>query len=206
MNSGVEKTAGWFAGAHWAAFKHNAPLYGYFALRYLLLRAMSGRGLTLRGTLISLEAGAGIKLEGTGRLALGAAHLRRGAEILVQDQGKLDIGDGFFLGRNSTICCLGETSIGANVLIAERCSIYDHDHVFARNDIPFSYQGLKASPVRIGDNVWVGCGSFIGKGVTIGDNVVIGAGSVVTRDIPANTLVHGGGGLVMKPLWGGRPS
>lgn len=38
--------------------------------------------------------------------------------------------------------------------------------------------------VIIEDDVWVGAGAIILKGVTIGKGSIIGAGSVVTRSIP----------------------
>jgi acetyltransferase-like isoleucine patch superfamily enzyme len=43
----------------------------------------------------------------------------------------------------------------------------------------------------VGNNVWIGYGACILRGVTVGDNAVIGANSVVTRDVPANAVVGG---------------
>ena len=51
--------------------------------------------------------------------------------------------------------------------------------------------GYKASPVSIGNNVWVGANSVILRGVEIGDNCVVAAGTVVTKgSYPANTLIR----------------
>ena len=44
----------------------------------------------------------------------------------------------------------------------------------------------KVAPVVIQDNVFIGAGSIVLKGITIGENSVVGAGSVVTKSIPAN--------------------
>ena len=49
----------------------------------------------------------------------------------------------------------------------------------------------KNAPVVIEDNVWLGYGVKVLKGVHIGENSVIGAGSIVTRDIPANVVAAG---------------
>ncbi|HET9985567.1 MAG TPA: sugar O-acetyltransferase [Longimicrobiales bacterium] len=49
----------------------------------------------------------------------------------------------------------------------------------------------QASPIRIGDRVWLGAGTIVLPGVTIGDDVTIGAGSLVTGDIPAGVLAFG---------------
>lgn len=48
-----------------------------------------------------------------------------------------------------------------------------------------------ASPVTIGENVWIGSSATILPGVTIGNNSVIAAGAVVTKDVPANIVVAG---------------
>jgi maltose O-acetyltransferase len=55
-------------------------------------------------------------------------------------------------------------------------------------------------PVIIGDDVWIGHGAVILKGVTIGDRAVIGAGAVVTRGVPADTVVAGNPARVVKRL------
>ena len=46
-------------------------------------------------------------------------------------------------------------------------------------------------PVIIKDNVWIGLGATILKGVTIGEGAIIAAGAVVNKDVPPHTLVGG---------------
>lgn len=43
----------------------------------------------------------------------------------------------------------------------------------------------------IGNDVWVGAGAIIMKGITIGDGAIIGAGSVVTKDVDSYSIVVG---------------
>ena len=50
---------------------------------------------------------------------------------------------------------------------------------------------VRKAPVEIGDNVFVGMGVRILKGVTIGADSVIGAGSVVSASIPAGVIAAG---------------
>jgi acetyltransferase-like isoleucine patch superfamily enzyme len=58
----------------------------------------------------------------------------------------------------------------------------------------------KMAPVEIGDNVFVGMGVRILKGVTIGDDSVIGAGAVVTSSIPAGVIAAGNPARVVREL------
>ena len=43
----------------------------------------------------------------------------------------------------------------------------------------------------IGDDVWIGYGATVLKGVTVGRGAIIGARSVVTVDVPDFTIVAG---------------
>ena len=54
--------------------------------------------------------------------------------------------------------------------------------------------------MHIGDNVWLGDGSVVLKGVTIGENSVVAARAIVTRDVPANVVVAGNPARVVKEL------
>ena len=45
--------------------------------------------------------------------------------------------------------------------------------------------------VKLGNNIYIGLGVTILRGVEIGDNCIIGAGSVVTKSIPANSVAVG---------------
>lgn len=56
------------------------------------------------------------------------------------------------------------------------------------------------SDVIIGDNVWIGEGAKVLKGVTIGRNSVIGAGSVVTKNIPEDVVVAGNPCKIIRNL------
>ena len=56
------------------------------------------------------------------------------------------------------------------------------------------------APINVGNNVFIGSGTYILPGVTIGDNVVIGAGSVVTKDIPSDSVSAGVPARVLSTL------
>jgi acetyltransferase-like isoleucine patch superfamily enzyme len=50
---------------------------------------------------------------------------------------------------------------------------------------------LVTRPVVIGDDVWIGTGAIILKGVHIGNGATIAPGTVVTRDVPSKALAAG---------------
>lgn len=100
--------------------------------------------------------------------------------------GCINIGNNVGINRNCTIVCHESISIGAYTSIGPNVLIYDHDHKFDANG---KIAGFNTSPVKIGNNCWLGGGVIVLRGTTIGDNCVIGAGCVVSGNIPANSLV-----------------
>jgi len=94
----------------------------------------------------------------------------------------------------TVIGCFNEITIGNDLKCGANTLITDSD--WHLNDARSS----PPKPIKIGNNVWIGYGAIIMKGVTIGDNVLIGAGSVVTKDIPANVIAGGNPCKVIKQL------
>lgn len=79
--------------------------------------------------------------------------------------------------------------IGNDVKLGPAVQVYTAHHPL---DAQARRGGLEmASPVTIGDNVWIGGAAVICPGVAIGDDAVVGAGSVVTRDVDAGEVVAG---------------
>lgn len=112
-------------------------------------------------------------------------------DLTIECRGALEIGRGTIFGHHCTVAALQSVVIGEDCLIAEMVSIRDHNHRFARLDVPCRDQGMEVAPVRIGRNVWLAAKVTVAAGVTIGDNAVVGANAVVTRDLPANAVAAG---------------
>lgn len=101
---------------------------------------------------------------------------------------------GAIIARSKTI------RIGAWCMLAPNVTILDSDfhipwppdrrHNTWETDIDMD--------VVLEENVWVGMGCTILKGVTIGKNSVIAAGSVVVHSIPPNVLAGGNPARVLK--------
>lgn len=106
------------------------------------------------------------------------------------EDAKIDIGDNTTIGYHSFIFSSGRIKIGMDCLIAPYVYIVDSDHGIARNQ-HINQQKNVTVPITIEDDVWVGVGAKILKGVTIGRGSVIAAGSVVTGNIDSYEIVGG---------------
>jgi len=121
----------------------------------------------------------------------------------VYEKPILDIGDGTFIGPDVRIGVGKEITIGRNCLIAARVYISDHDgHPLDSEDrragMPVAKQDIK--PIILEDDVWLGEGVFICKGVRIGAGAVVAARSVVTKDVATLTIVAGNPAKLIKEL------
>ncbi len=114
---------------------------------------------------------------------------------------KVDLGrhvsfsSNLFIGNSSSIGdytqLQGEIHIGNNVMIAPKCAFIAMDHIISQTNIPMNQQGEIYRPIYINDNVWIGYGVTILKGVHIGKGAVCAAGAVVTHDVPDYAIVGG---------------
>lgn len=108
------------------------------------------------------------------------------------------LGENVFINMNNYFMDGAEITLGNNVFIGPSCGFYTASHPL---DAEKRNKGLeKASPITIGDNVWLGGNITVTPGVTIGEGSVIGAGSVVTKDIPENVLAVGVPCKVIKTI------
>ncbi len=101
------------------------------------------------------------------------------------------------------ICAAESVQIGANCLLGANVQIFDTDfHKIEPENRRYdsSPEKIRCAPVIIEDNVFVGTGSIIMKGVRIGRDAVIGAGAIVTKDIPAGAIAAGNPAKVIGKL------
>ena len=129
---------------------------------------------------------------------------RVGEDIIVEppfycDYGKYTfIGDCVYMNFGCVILDCNEVHIGSRVMFGPYVQIYAAHHPISASR---RIEGPElATPVRIGDNVWMGGGAIVLPGVTIGDNTTIGAGAVVTQDIPANVVAAGNPARVIREI------
>lgn len=124
-----------------------------------------------------------------------------GGAIYCGSNGRIEIGDN--VGASSTcLWCVNQITIGNHVKFGAGSVVLDNDAHSLDYTIRREPQIDIASsaPVCIEDDVLVGAGSIILKGVTIGERSIIGAGSVVTKDIPADCIAAGNPCKVIRKI------
>ena len=110
----------------------------------------------------------------------------------------IDAGDGLYMNFGCVVLDCAEVHIGADLQCGPYVQIYTAHHPL--DAATRTAGGELASPITIGNRVWIGGGAIICPGVTIGDDTTIGAGSVVTRDMPAGVLAVGNPCRVVRTL------
>ena len=168
------------------------PKYGLLALRLLVRRFLTptGRRMELDGMLF-LGRGVRLQIGRRGRVRFGRwVWIGHGTKIRCHE-GAVRIGDKTVVGQECTISAYQHVSIGEQCIVADRVMLIDFDHNVAEVERPIRVQGIYKRDVRVGNNVWIGYGAQILRGVSIGDNAIIGASAVVTKDVPANAVVAG---------------
>lgn len=125
------------------------------------------------------------------------------ATFNIEPTGRLEVGDDSVL-VGPVFMCAEHIRIGRRVNISYHVTIADADfHPIApeeriKDAIATSPNGnsqerppFLCRPILIGNDVSIGIGSLVLKGVRIGDGAIIEAGSVVTRDVPAGARMMG---------------
>lgn len=153
------------------------------------------------------------------RVRVGASSHVNGSLQVLAHEGRIDIGDWFYLGPRSTVWSSSREgiSIGSRVLVSYDVHIHDTDSHPLDADARFTQMqeilmrghpredpGISAAPIAIGDDVWIGAGTMVLKGVTIGEGAIVAAKSVVTRDVAPWTLVAGNPAREIRKLERGR--
>ncbi len=104
----------------------------------------------------------------------------------------------------SQFSIVNKTNIGKFCSIANGCYIglWEHDTDVSTHSFFLyphcggfvdEYTDYKKDNIEtnIGNDVWIGAGAIIMKGVTIGDGAIVGAGAVVTKDVEPYSIVVG---------------
>jgi acetyltransferase-like isoleucine patch superfamily enzyme len=146
---------------------------------------------------------------GDGVQIRGRLRLRRGVTVTIGDRTRLNkrvrfAGPGEV--RIGADCLLNGTWMGCwqSIQVGDRCLLSDCelvDNDFHNLDPAHRHEPpgpATRAPIVVGDNVWIGTGSLVLKGVRVGRDSVVGAGTVVRSDIPPRVVVIGNPQQIVK--------
>jgi acetyltransferase-like isoleucine patch superfamily enzyme len=105
--------------------------------------------------------------------------------------GSLVIGDSVTINYGTSITARMLVRLGSRVKIGPYCVVCD-------TELPLPLADDPASPIEIGNDVWLGARVVVLPGTVIGDGAVISAGSVVSGIIPPRAIVSGNPARVLR--------
>lgn len=96
------------------------------------------------------------------------------------------------------VCINAEVTIGKHCII-NTASVIEHECII-EDFVHISPNASLAGNIVVKRGAHVGLGANVIQGVTIGENAVIGAGAVILTDVPANAVVVGNPGKILRYL------
>ena len=185
--------------------RHGGPIvlarwmraHGMLNLKYARLLVRLGRlklrhrgrlktdGMAFVGPGVTFEIGKGATVH-LGRFS----WIGHGTKIRCHE-GEVHIGAKTVMGQECTISAFQHVSIGRECILADRVMLIDFDHGVVETDRPVREQGIYKRDVRVGNNVWIGYGACVLRGINVGDNSIVGTSAVLTHDVPDNAVVGG---------------
>ena len=184
---------------HLRALAQRPRVWKYRALS--TCRRVSGKGIVHQPVLLlgsgAIVIGRGVRFGWPTSPEFHTGYLHLEAAV---PEAVIEIGDEAEINNNAYLKSEGAgIHIGARALLGSNVQILDSDFHDLHPDRRRGGRPAMA-PVRLEENVFVGDGTKILKGVTIGRDSVIGAGSVVTRSIPAGVIAAGNPARVVRDL------
>jgi len=141
-----------------------------------------------------------VKISGQGKIILGSDTIFDGKPTLFthSQRAVLRIGNNTFVNGTRFGCAL-KIVIGRNCILAD-ARVMDTDfHSLSKNRLNPGAM-VMTQQVNIDDNVWLGAGSAVLKGVHIAQDSVIAFGAIVTKDVPPGRLFAGNPAKDLGPV------
>ena len=181
---------------------------------HFMLKKVLGRPTCILGKGTRLYSSARIRnaVGSNQAINIGAGSLIKGELLTFRHGGAINIGRHCFIGEGTRIWSATNIDIDDRTLISHNVNIVDnlthsmnpekrHEQFLsiAAGKFPV-HDNLEEQPIRIAQDVLIGCQAIVLKGVSIGRGAVVGAGAVVTKDVPEYSVVAGNPAQVIRQL------
>lgn len=117
----------------------------------------------------------------------------------------ISIGNDVFIGAGACFAAKRGITIGSKVMFGPNVIIRGGDHNTSNvGRFMFDVHEKRPEddqPVVIEDDVWIGAGAIILKGVTVGRGAIISAGAVVTKNVEPYSIVGGVPARIIRYRW-----
>ncbi|MDF2093011.1 acyltransferase [Knoellia sp. 3-2P3] len=194
----LPRPAAWLRWVGWALSnraytRHHLASYLRMARASLRYPSLRFEGPVFIGPDVRFEV-----REGYARIIVGA-YTHFGAHARVRaHEGTLRIGSKSVIGIRNTINCWLDIDVGRACLFGDDVYICDFDHKTESLEQPIKDQGIVKSPVRIGDDVWLGTKVVVTRGTDLGAQSVVAASAVARGVYPPRSIVAGAPGKVVR--------
>lgn len=167
----------------WVAQMFPADLGGNFLRRRLYSRYWGHK---------SFSVGNNVYISGIRKIKVGeSSHFSSNVKLCCEGTGEINIGRNFFCNFNCYFSSRDSSiTIGDDCLFGPDVYLVNTNHGFKSGSL-IREQFERASPILIGNDVWIGAKAVILPDVQIGEGAIIAAGSVVNKNVAAYTIVAG---------------
>jgi acetyltransferase-like isoleucine patch superfamily enzyme len=125
-----------------------------------------------------------------GRVVVGPG-VTVGAGCRFEVAGVVLLGAGTVLGERCVVLARERVVVGARCRLGDEVVLLDTDARYEDVERPVRLQGVRSAPVVVEDDVVLGAGAALLRGVRVAAGAVVGARAVVTRDVPAGAVAEG---------------
>ena len=120
--------------------------------------------------------------------------------VFLKNIHNLDIGTNVSVHEMSYINAFGKINIGDNVAISHGVSIISFDHYIHSGHKNYKDAPAVNGKIIIKDNVWIGAGVRVLKGVIIEKDCVIAAGSLINKSCDKRSIMGGVPAVCLKKI------
>ena len=173
--------------------REHLALYLRYAAHRVRHPHVQFQGLAFLGRNVELFAG-----RGHGRMVIGPWCWIGSHNSLRAHEGNLRLGAKVVLGARNVINGYLDIEVGSDCLLSDWIYVCDFDHRYEDLSVPIRKQGIRKTPVRLGQDVWVGEKVSILRGADVGTGSVIGSQSVIKGFVPPFSIAVGNPARVLR--------